>query len=52
LDDIKECWGEEIHTLNRRAQDHDTWRTVVKMALNPTSSGWILVIEVFFENEM
>ena len=34
LDDIKEKCGEEIHTLNRKAQNHGTWRTVVKTALD------------------
>ena len=34
LDDMKEWCGEEIHTLNRKAQDRSTWRTVVKMALD------------------
>ena len=34
LDDIKEWGGEEIHILNRKAQDHGTWRTVVRTALD------------------
>src|SRR6218665_420798 len=34
LDDIKECGGEEIHLLNRKAQVHGTWRTVVRAALD------------------
>ena len=32
LDDIKEICGEEIHTINRKAQDHGTRRMVVKTA--------------------
>ena len=32
LDEIKEWYGEEIHTLNRKAQYRGTWRTVVKTA--------------------
>ena len=34
LDDIKEWCGEEIHTLNSKAQDLGVWRTVVKTALD------------------
>ena len=34
LDDFKEWGGEEIHLLNRKAQDHGTWRTVVRAALD------------------
>jgi len=34
LDDIKEWGGEEIHILNRKAQDHGMWRTVVRTALD------------------
>ena len=45
LDDIKEWCGEEIHALNGKAQDHGTWRTVVKTALDAyghgAMDGWI-----------
>ena len=34
LDDIKECGGAEIHILNRKAQDHGTWTTVVRTAFD------------------
>src|SRR6218665_2087986 len=34
LDDIKEWDEEEIHILNRKAQDHGTWMTVVRTALD------------------
>ena len=34
LDDIKEWGGEEIHILNRKAQDQGTWKTVVRTALD------------------
>ena len=34
LYDIKEWGGEEIHILNRKAQDHGTWRTLVRTALD------------------
>ena len=34
LDDIKEWGGAEIHILNRKAQDHGTWRRVVRTALD------------------
>src|SRR6218665_1793828 len=34
LDDIKEWGCEEIHLLNRKAQVHGTWRTVVRTALD------------------
>src|SRR6218665_2020145 len=34
LDDIKEWGGKEIHLLNRKAQVHGTWRTVVRTALD------------------
>src|SRR6218665_1311097 len=47
LEDIKEWCGEEIHTLNWKAQDRGTWRTMVKIAnehlwvLSPWSNGWM-----------
>ena len=42
LDDIREWGGEEIHILNRKAQDHGMLRTVVQMALDIYgSSGWM-----------
>ena len=50
LDDIKEWGGEEIHILNRKAQAHGTWRTVVRTA-EPTEqwmNGWIFVCSTFF----
>jgi len=34
LDDIKEWCREEIHSLNRKAQDHGMWRRVVKTSLD------------------
>ena len=34
LDDIKERGGEEIHILDRKAQDQGMWRTVVRTALD------------------
>jgi len=34
LDDIREWGGEENHILNRKAQDHGMWRTVVWTALD------------------
>src|SRR6218665_1724680 len=34
LDDIKKWGGEEIHILNRKAQDHSRWRAVVRTALD------------------
>src|SRR6218665_3393992 len=34
LDDIKEWGGEEIHILHRKAQDHGSWRTVVRTELD------------------
>ena len=33
-DHVKEWGGKEIHILNRKAQDHGTWRTMVRMALD------------------
>ena len=34
MDDIKECCGEEIRSLNRKAPDRCAWRMVVKTALD------------------
>ena len=34
LDNIREWGGEEIHILNRKAEDLGKWRTVVRMALD------------------
>ena len=39
LDDIKEWCREEIHSLNRKVQDHGMWRTVVKTSLD-TYGRW------------
>jgi len=38
LYDIKEWCGEEIQTLNKKAQDRGTWRMVVKRQWTPAGA--------------